>query len=69
MGDDLLQQSLESLRNATSEDELTDWYRDVLGRKGSMSEAMRTLGELSPDERRERGRQLNEIKQQLEAAF
>jgi phenylalanyl-tRNA synthetase alpha chain len=69
MGDDLLQQSLESLRNATSEDELASWYRDVLGRKGSMSEAMRTLGSLSPDERREWGRQLNEIKQQLESAF
>jgi phenylalanyl-tRNA synthetase alpha chain len=69
MNDDLLRRSLESLENALTEDDLADWYRDVLGRKGTLSEAMRTLGSLSPDERRERGRQLNEIKTQLESAF
>jgi phenylalanyl-tRNA synthetase alpha chain len=69
MNDDLLRGSLDTLRNATSEDELSGWYRDVLGRKGVLSEAMRTLGSLTPEERKERGRQLNEIKTQLEAAF
>ena len=69
MNDDLLRGSLDRLKSATTEDGLSDWYRDVLGRKGALSEAMRTLGSLSPDERRERGRQLNEIKTQLEAAF
>ncbi len=69
MNDDLLRGSLDTLRNATSEDELTGWYRDVLGRKGTLSEAMRTLGSLTPEERKERGRQLNEVKTQLEAAF
>lgn len=69
MNDDLLRQSLDTLGNTSSEDDLTNWYRDVLGRKGALSEATRTLGSLSPDERRERGRQLNEIKDQLEAAF
>ena len=61
MNDDLLRGSLDTLRNATSEDELSGWYRDVLGRKGTLSEAMRTLGSLTPDERRERGQQLNAI--------
>jgi phenylalanyl-tRNA synthetase alpha chain len=69
MSDDLLHQSLETLESTTSEDDLTAWYREVLGRKGTLSEAMRTLGSLAPDARRERGRELNEIKQQLEAAF
>ena len=69
MNGDLLREALESLGNAASEDDLTGWYRDVLGRKGTLSESMRTLGSLTPDERRERGRQLNETKTQLEAAF
>jgi phenylalanyl-tRNA synthetase alpha chain len=69
MNDDLLRGSLDTLRNVTGEDELSGWYRDVLGRKGVLSEAMRTLGSLTPEERKERGRQFNEIKTQLEAAF
>lgn len=69
MDDDLLRGSFDALGKATSEDELAGWYRDVLGRKGTLSEAMRTLGSLTPDDRRERGRQLNEIKTKLEAAF
>lgn len=69
MSDDLLRGSLEALSRAASEVELAGWHRDVLGRKGTLSEAMRTLGSLAPEEKRERGRQLNEIKSQLEAAF
>lgn len=69
MSDDLLRQSLETLELAASEEDLASWYRDVLGRKGTLSEAMRTLGTLAPDARRERGKELNEIKQHLEEAF
>ncbi|HEX5166309.1 MAG TPA: phenylalanine--tRNA ligase subunit alpha [Thermomicrobiales bacterium] len=69
MNDDLQREALETLKATTNEEELAAWYRDVLGRKGTLSEAMRTLGTLAEDKRRERGRQLNEIKQQLEAAF
>ncbi|MCO5177780.1 MAG: phenylalanine--tRNA ligase subunit alpha [Thermomicrobiales bacterium] len=61
--------ALATLESVRDEAGLADWHRDVLGRKGSLSAAMRELGSLDADERRERGRELNELKQQLEAAF
>lgn len=67
--DVVLHAALESLHAARSEDELTAWYRAVLGRSGTLSDAMRGLGALPAEERRERGQQLNHVKQQLEAAF
>lgn len=65
----LLDTALARLRDAADADALAAWYRDVLGRKGTLAEALRGLGTLPPEERRERGRQLNEVKTQLEAAF
>lgn len=67
--DDILQPALTSLQAAHTEEELTGWHRSVLGRQGTLSEATRALGALPPDQRRERGQQLNQIKQQLESAF
>ena len=68
-GDELKQGALERLANATTEDELAAWYRDVLGRKGTLSEALRGLGAVPAEERRERGQQLNAIKAEIESAF
>jgi phenylalanyl-tRNA synthetase alpha chain len=67
--DDLLQPALRSLEEVETEDDLSAWYRAVLGRNGSLSVATRALGTLPADERRERGQQLNDVKQQLERAF
>lgn len=39
-----------------------------LGKNGLLTQEMKTLGQLSPEERKERGRVLNEIKQALEKA-
>jgi phenylalanyl-tRNA synthetase alpha chain len=66
---DLLDDALRQLGEANDETSLQEWYRAVLGRKGSLSEASRTLGGLPPEERRERGQQLNALKGQLESAF
>jgi phenylalanyl-tRNA synthetase alpha chain len=49
--------SLEQLRIAT------------LGKKGSLSERMKTLGSLDPDERRRLGAELNELKSRIAAAI
>lgn len=68
-GNDLLHAALLRLAEALDEASLQDWYRDVLGRKGSVSEASRSLGGLPPEQRRERGQQLNALKNQLESAF
>ena len=41
----------------------------ALGRKGALTQLMKTLGELTPDERRERGQVLNTLKGDLSAAI
>lgn len=42
---------------------------ELLGKKGPLSEAMRSLGQATPEERRAIGAQLNEIKTRLEQAL
>jgi phenylalanyl-tRNA synthetase alpha chain len=66
---DILETALRQLDAASTEEALAEWYREVLGRKGPLSDAMRALVRRPPDERRIRGQQLNQVKQQLEAAF
>lgn len=61
--------ALESLQHASSQDELAEWHRSVLGRQGSLSQALRNLGSLPSDERRTAGQQLNAHKGELETAF
>ncbi len=48
---------------------LEAWYRDTLGRKGSVYALSRQVGSLSADERPAFGRRLNEVKGELEAAY
>ena len=43
---------------------------DVLGRKaGRLSGLLRSLGTLAPDERRELGRQANDLKKQVDESY
>jgi phenylalanyl-tRNA synthetase alpha chain len=67
--DDLVRVALERLALVDDEGGLSAWYRDVLGRKGSLNDALRGLGKLPTEQRRERGQQLNALKEQLERAF
>ena len=53
----------------TRPDELPVWYRDFLGRKGRLTDALRGLGELPPEQRPELGRVANRVKDALEQAF
>ena len=41
----------------------------ALGKKGSITQMMKSLGQLSPDERREAGQKLNAVKDELAAAI
>jgi phenylalanyl-tRNA synthetase alpha chain len=45
------------------------WRQRYLGRKGQVTTALRGIGNLSPDERKEAGSQANELSKELEAAF
>jgi phenylalanyl-tRNA synthetase alpha chain len=48
---------------------LEAWYRDTLGKRGTIYLQTRQLGQLSPEARPAFGKRLNEIKQELETAY
>jgi phenylalanyl-tRNA synthetase alpha chain len=58
-----------ALAAAEGREELAAWYRDTLGKKGSIYLLTRNMGALSPEERPAFGRRLNEVKAELEAAY
>ena len=67
--EEIYQEALESLQNITNLAGLEAWRLDTLGRKGSVQLQTRRVGELPPEERPQFGRRVNEIKQELEAAY
>lgn len=48
---------------------LEAWFRDVLGRKGQMTQMARQVGQLDAEQRPAFGKRINEIKQSLQTAF
>jgi phenylalanyl-tRNA synthetase alpha chain len=61
--------ALEHLEAAESLAALEDWYREVLGRKGTVQLETRKVGQLATADRPAFGRRVNEIKQALTAAY
>ena len=59
----------EALAAAEDERALDGWRTTVLGRSGTVTSVLRSLGELAPEERREVGAAANRLKAELEAAF
>jgi len=62
-------ESSEALSQTNSNTELEQWYRETLGRKGSITLMTRSVGEMSPDQRPVFGRRVNEVKKELEEAY
>jgi len=58
--------ALEALSQA---EELPVWYRAHLGRKGRLTEALRSMGALPAEQRPAAGKAANAVKEALEAAF
>jgi phenylalanyl-tRNA synthetase alpha chain len=52
---------------AASTDALTEVESELLGKRSVLTRAHRTLGALGPEERKEAGRRLNEVRARLEA--
>ena len=50
---------------AVSTDALTEVETELLGKRSTLTRAHRTLGSLSPEERKEAGRRLNEVRERL----
>lgn len=67
--DKLFQDSLAKLEQVEGTAVLETWYKDTLGRKGSIYLMTRQVGQLSKEERPVFGKRINAVKQELEAAY
>ncbi|MBA2666359.1 MAG: phenylalanine--tRNA ligase subunit alpha [Trueperaceae bacterium] len=65
----MLEEALTRIAAAQDHRALQDVRVAYLGKKGHLTERLKALGALTPDERREAGRALNELKRALEGAF
>lgn len=65
----LKRQALQALEQVHNSEELAEWRSRFLGKRGALTQLMRRMGEVPPEERPAVGRLANEIKQALEAAY
>ena len=65
--DALLAEAREALDGATTEQDVTLARSKFLGKKGSVAQLLRSIGELPPEERGKVGQGANKAKQQIEA--
>ncbi len=63
------EKALDLIKSASGSDELEEIRVKVLGRKGDLTQILRTLGELSPEERSAVGKESNEVKKVIEDAL
>lgn len=67
--DTITTQALKELRQITGSDDLKEWERQYLGKKGEITLILRTMGQLPKEERAEFGKRVNDAKNELMAAF
>ncbi|MEE8422800.1 MAG: phenylalanine--tRNA ligase subunit alpha [Dehalococcoidia bacterium] len=67
--EELGREAREALAAVADDDALEAWRTSTLGRSGTVTAVLRTLGELDPDARREIGRAANVLKNELESAL
>jgi phenylalanyl-tRNA synthetase alpha chain len=67
--DELYTQSLAQLEQAQTTAVLENWYKETLGRKGSIYLLTRQIGSLSAEERPLFGQRINTVKDELETAY
>lgn len=60
--EEIQKEGLERIREAADRDGLQDVRRELLGKKGRLTEVLKGLGRIAPDRRREVGMRANEIK-------
>lgn len=59
------EQGIAALRQAQSFDQLENLRQQYLGKKGQLTEVLKGLGRLAPDERKEMGQLANQVKESL----
>ncbi len=62
-------QALDELREVRGSAALADWERRYLGKKGAVTLALRSTGQLPPEQRADFGKRANTIKNELSGAF
>jgi phenylalanyl-tRNA synthetase alpha chain len=67
--DTITTQALEALQQITGSEDLKEWERRYLGKKGEITLMLRTMGQLPKEERAEFGKRVNDAKNELTAAF
>jgi phenylalanyl-tRNA synthetase alpha chain len=67
--DELYKNALTQLGEVSETAVLETWYKETLGRKGSVYLMTRQVGQLAPEERPAFGQRINAVKQELEAAY
>ncbi len=67
--DELRRQALEAVEATTTLDELDEARVRYVGRRSELALAQRGLGDLDPEERKERGKQLNAVRGAVEQAL
>lgn len=65
----LVEDARNAFADAAAPAELEDAKARYLGKTGRLTEALKVLGQLPPDEKKSRGAQINAAKQQIEAAL
>jgi phenylalanyl-tRNA synthetase alpha chain len=62
-------EALAALEAVEDSDGLSEWNRRYLGKKGALTQMLRSVGQLPKEERPAFGKKSNEVKLKLEAAF
>lgn len=63
------EEALKKLETVESEEDLSELNVSVLGRNGALTNILRAMSKLAPDERAALGKAANEVKQSLSAVF
>jgi phenylalanyl-tRNA synthetase alpha chain len=65
----LYQEALDDLSDASTTEALESWEKEILGRQGSITQQARLVGQMPKEDRPTFGRRVNEIKQALQQAY
>lgn len=63
------EQALQELNSITTLEQLESRYQDLLGKKGKLTEALKGLAALSPEEKKVQGGQLSAMRNTLQEAY
>ncbi len=67
--DDILNRAIKGIHSSTYIEELESTRINILGRKGELTSILRSLGQMTPEERTTIGKRANEIKLKIENAL